>query len=341
MWLETLIKSLTPSLLKAMLKAMDDKACLQLFKDLFAIAGKSQPSLSKAARERLRRLPLSLEHLEALFASLCHHLEEASGVEQKAGKRSKTKGGGGGGVGDEGSSVVLARAVSEALVVLDVLQAHEDPAHAMALMPDLFKLLAAINVSRAAISDDGDESLVQVCTRVKRALLCKLKSPILQAEEPYYDVDDGDECLLQSLLAAILALLQAEAAVRDKAATGGNVKGSKKDAKEKEGGVDMQALVSCIRSAVSPQTRHEALNCLVELARSKPKTVLKHVMAVFAFLGESAWSHDDQYSFHVIEHTIKSVIPPLLENGMEPKVYIFSPLKCTLYGGFISNILGH
>jgi hypothetical protein len=90
--------------------------------------------------------------------------------------------------------------------------------------------------------------------------------------------------VFQSLLGAILALLHADTAGRDKAAVGGNVKGGKKDVKEKEGGVDMQALVSCIRSAVSPQTRHEALNCLVELARSKPKTVLKRVMAVFAYM---------------------------------------------------------
>lgn len=268
-WLETLIKTLTPSLFAA----LDDKACQQLFTDLFTIAGKSQPNLSKAARERLRRLPLSLQHLEALFASLCTQLEEANGVEQKAGKRGKSKAGG---AGDQGGSTAAPRAVAETLIVLDVLQAHQDPAHALGLMPHLFKLLAAVNESRA---------------------------DTLGAE-------DGDESLVQSLLGAILALLQAPG---DKAAAGG--KGSKKDAKE---GVDMQALVICIRSAVSPQTRHEALNCLVELARSQPKAVLKHVMAVFAFLGESALMHDDQYSFHVIEHTIKSVIPPLVENGMQP-----------------------
>jgi hypothetical protein len=66
-------------------------------------------------------------------------------------------------------------------------------------------------------------------------------------------------------------------------------------------------------------------------------------MAVFAFLGESSWSYDDQYSFHVIEHTVKSVIPPLLENGMEPKVRIFPPLKCTVTWLHIYkvNVLGH
>ncbi len=254
MWLETLIKSLTPSLLKASSqKSAYSRVLLPCSRSLLTLVlvspqGDGRQSMPSALHRLVcncREVPaqlvqggprevaqatalatgvvcmcsqcvpnvflmccaLLLQHLEALFASVCHHLEEASGVEQKAGKRSKTMEGGGGEVCDEGSSAVLARAVSEALVVLDVLQAHEDPAHALALMPNLFKLLAAINVSRLAVADDGDESLVQVCTGFKRDLLCKQKSPIMQAKEPYYDVDDGDESLLQSLLGAIQCVL--------------------------------------------------------------------------------------------------------------------------------------
>jgi len=266
-WLETLIKSVSAPLFQS----LDDKACQQVFADLCSIAGKSQANLSKAARERLRRLPLSVDHLEKLFASLCNQLEEANAVEQKAGKRGKNKA-----ERPSNDASAVLPAVAEALVVLDTLQAHEDPAHVLELMPRLFKVLASVNESRPAT---------------------------LGAE-------DGDESLTQSLLGAILALLQAS---RETTAASG--KANKKD---KEHGVDMQALVMCIRSAISPQTRHEALNCLVELARSHPKSVLSHVMAVFTFLGESGLVHDDQYSFHVIEQTIKSIIPPLVENGMQP-----------------------
>lgn len=271
-WLETLIKCVSPPLYQS----LDDKTCRELLQDFCIIAGKSQPNLSKAARDRLRKLPLAVPHLETLLNTLCAQLEEANGVEHKSSKRGKGKADS----SSDAADVSAPPAVAEAQIVLDALQAHQDPVHMLELMPCLFKVLGAVNESRPAT----------------------------------LGAQDGDESLTQSLLGAILTLLQTS---REKAEASGK---GKKDAKDQ--GVDMQALVTCIRSVVSPQTRHEALNCLIELARSHPKSVLQHIMSVFTFLGQSGLVHDDQYSFHVIEHTIKSVIPPLVDNGMQPMVLL-------------------
>jgi U3 small nucleolar RNA-associated protein 10 len=273
-WLETLIKCMSPELWQS----LDDKACHQLFRDLCSIASKSQANLSKAAKDRLRKLPLSEDHLEKLLASLCDQLQKANSTEHKSAKRGKSSASDG---SDAGEASVSRSAVSEAVIVLDALQTHQDPAAMLALLPRLFKVLAAVNESKPSA----------------------------------FGAEDGDESLMQSLLGALLALLQAA-----RAASGAKGKTGKKEAKDY--GVDMHALVLCIRTAVSPQTRHEALNCLVELAHSQPKMVLTHVMTIFTFLSERGLVQDDQYSFHVIEHTIKSIVPPLVENGMEPLVLL-------------------
>ena len=273
-WLETLIKCMSPELWQS----LDDKACHQIFRDLCSIASKSQANLSKAAKDRLRKLPLSEDHLEKLLASLCEQLQKANSTEHKSAKRGKSSAGDG---PDAGEASVSRSAVSEAVIVLDALQTHQDPAGMLALLPRLFKVLAAVNESKPSA----------------------------------FGAEDGDESLMQSLLGALLALLQAA-----RAASGAKGKTGKKEAKDY--GVDMHALVLCIRTAASPQTRHEALNCLVELAHSQPKMVLTHVMTIFTFLSERGLVQDDQYSFHVIEHTIKSIVPPLVENGMEPLVLL-------------------
>ena len=114
-----------------------------------------------------------------------------------------------------------------------------DPAHALDLMPRLFEVLAAIHESSPAT----------------------------------LDAEDGDESLAQNVLGVILALLQA-AATRN--AVGG-VGGKKLNSgwhETTERGVDIAALVSTMRLAVSPQTRHEALKCLIQLAQCQPHKVL-------------------------------------------------------------------
>lgn len=76
-------------------------------------------------------------------------------------------------------------------------------------------------------------------------------------------------------------------------------------------------LVNCIRSSTSPQVQNSALLLLASLADVAPDTVKHSVMPIFTFMGASTLRQDDEYSAHVIEQTIRRVIPPLIKSFQE------------------------
>ncbi|KAI0166233.1 armadillo-type protein [Xylariaceae sp. FL1272] len=82
-------------------------------------------------------------------------------------------------------------------------------------------------------------------------------------------------------------------------------------------------LVSCIQKSSSPAVQSTALLLVASLAKVAPGLVLNSVMPIFTQMGSSVLRQSDDYSAHVINQTIKEVVPPLIQSLRRGKV---SPL---------------
>ncbi|KAL2271623.1 hypothetical protein VTJ83DRAFT_994 [Remersonia thermophila] len=72
-------------------------------------------------------------------------------------------------------------------------------------------------------------------------------------------------------------------------------------------------LATCIQKSSSPSVINSALLLVASLARTAPDVVLQSVMPIFTFMGSSVLKQGDDYSAHVVNQTIKEVIPPLID----------------------------
>ena len=72
-------------------------------------------------------------------------------------------------------------------------------------------------------------------------------------------------------------------------------------------------LASCIQRSTSPTVINAALLLVASLAKTAPDVVLHSVMPIFTFMGSSVLKQSDDYSAHVVNQTVKEVIPPLIE----------------------------
>ncbi|TDZ23833.1 U3 small nucleolar RNA-associated protein 10 [Colletotrichum orbiculare MAFF 240422] len=71
-------------------------------------------------------------------------------------------------------------------------------------------------------------------------------------------------------------------------------------------------LVNCIQKSSSPIVQNSALLLIASLATAAPDLVLHSVMPIFTFMGASVLRQNDDYSAHVVNQTIKEVVPPLM-----------------------------
>lgn len=72
-------------------------------------------------------------------------------------------------------------------------------------------------------------------------------------------------------------------------------------------------LATCIQKSTSPAVINAALLLVANLARTAPDVVLQSVMPIFTFMGSSVLKQADDYSAHVVNQTVKEVIPPLID----------------------------
>jgi len=54
-------------------------------------------------------------------------------------------------------------------------------------------------------------------------------------------------------------------------------------------------------ASTNPQTFHQALLLIANLARLAPDSVLFNIMPVFTFMGSNVFHRDDSYSFKVVQ----------------------------------------
>ncbi len=78
--------------------------------------------------------------------------------------------------------------------------------------------------------------------------------------------------------------------------------------------VRVDLLIDCARTTASHQVQNAALLLVASLANLTPGLVLHSVMPIFTFMGATMLRQDDEYSAHVINHTIHQVIPPLVQS---------------------------
>ncbi|PBP22721.1 BP28CT domain-containing protein, partial [Diplocarpon rosae] len=85
------------------------------------------------------------------------------------------------------------------------------------------------------------------------------------------------------------------------------------------GAVRVDLLVDCVQKTSSPQVQNAALLLIASLADTAPEIVLHSVMPIFTFMGSSVLRQNDEYSAHVINQTIREVIPPLISSLRKDK----------------------
>lgn len=73
-------------------------------------------------------------------------------------------------------------------------------------------------------------------------------------------------------------------------------------------------LVSAIRNAQSPQLQNKLLLVVAALASLSSETILHSVMPIFTFMGAHSIRQDDGFTTQVVEKTILTVVPALLES---------------------------
>jgi U3 small nucleolar RNA-associated protein 10 len=78
-------------------------------------------------------------------------------------------------------------------------------------------------------------------------------------------------------------------------------------------------VVDCVQKTTSPQVQNTALLLIASLADAAPELVLHSVMPIFTFMGNSVLRQSDDYSAHVINQTIREVIPPLISSLRKEK----------------------
>uniref|UniRef100_A0AAY4AU20 HEAT repeat-containing protein 1 n=1 Tax=Denticeps clupeoides TaxID=299321 RepID=A0AAY4AU20_9TELE len=77
--------------------------------------------------------------------------------------------------------------------------------------------------------------------------------------------------------------------------------------------MNVELVVQCIRVSDKPQTHHHALLLLGTIAGIFPEKVLHNIMPIFTFMGANIMRLDDSYSFQVINKTVQTVIPALIQ----------------------------
>ncbi|KAL5037679.1 snoRNA-binding rRNA-processing protein utp10 [Batrachochytrium dendrobatidis] len=97
-----------------------------------------------------------------------------------------------------------------------------------------------------------------------------------------------------------------------------------------EDSIRIDLVVQCIRLTDNPQTHNSALLLLSTIASVAPQSVLINIMQVFTFMGANILRQDDSYSFHVIQQTLQTIIPALMQHldgddfaGVKPIMEVF------------------
>ncbi|KAG2523850.1 hypothetical protein JM18_005608 [Phytophthora kernoviae] len=83
--------------------------------------------------------------------------------------------------------------------------------------------------------------------------------------------------------------------------------------------------LSCLGRTSSPQTRNDALLFISSLVNLHPASVLTSLDKILSFVSAGSIRQDDEYSFHVLETIIKSVVPHIVATKKQPSEALITP----------------
>ena len=78
-------------------------------------------------------------------------------------------------------------------------------------------------------------------------------------------------------------------------------------------GKHAEILVQCVQRTSSSQTRNSGLLLLAHLSKESPEILLNALVPVFTYMGKSATMHDDNFTFHVVQRIVESVVGAVQE----------------------------
>ena len=73
-----------------------------------------------------------------------------------------------------------------------------------------------------------------------------------------------------------------------------------------------ETLVQCVQLTNSSQTRNSGL-LLGASVKENPEVLLNALVPVFTYMGKSASVHDDNFTFHVVQRIVESVVSAVQE----------------------------
>ncbi|KAF2353532.1 BP28 C-terminal domain [Trinorchestia longiramus] len=79
--------------------------------------------------------------------------------------------------------------------------------------------------------------------------------------------------------------------------------------------LNIEAVVQCIRQSGEPFTHRQAFLVLTLAAKIHPEAVLHNLMTIFTFMGAGLLQRDDHFSYQVIETTVNTLVPILIQRG--------------------------
>lgn len=112
----------------------------------------------------------------------------------------------------------------------------------------------------------------------------------------------------------------------------------------------VELIVQCIRCTQNPQTHHQALLLLAQIAVLCPEQVLLEIVVIFTFMGSSVARYDDEYSFKMMSQIIEEVLPKIVEFQSEKHMVailrVFADIildvpnhrRCTVYQKLLKTL---
>ena len=70
----------------------------------------------------------------------------------------------------------------------------------------------------------------------------------------------------------------------------------------------------------NPQTSHQALLLVSQLAAFLPEQVIQNVMPIFTFMGANVLQRDDAFSSRVVDQAVECIVPALVRSARSSAV---------------------
>ena len=163
-------------------------------------------------------------------------------------------------------------------------------------LPKLNIPLEILNISDIKIKNS--ETLVKPLFQILSFLVEKVT--FKKGDDIEYSVEYSKQILLTSLISIIQNI-------------------DKSLFKSIQSDIHIESLLYCLKDSSNPQTHQKVLLLLSAISPVFPSLILDQIMPLFTYMGASVLTQDDNYTFQVIQKTVESIIPSIIESGSTVK----------------------